>query len=157
MKVNLEACVLSCRLREPVAGRRSSSSLCHGSCPPLAVFCALVPLFPNLQLLCAKTSVLPVDMREHGCKPCNTKGVYTRVRLPNALSLIDIFNFGFCFLDLLSFLATWCDLLGKYLYPLPLWLHEFCLRLLTVLDGLVMRWNVIVCNVEYFCKFNFDR
>lgn len=72
-----------------------------GSCPRLVVFCALAPRFPNLQLLCAKTSVLPVDICEHRCKPCNTKGLSTRVRLPNALSIIDIFSF--CFLYLLAF------------------------------------------------------
>lgn len=101
--MKLEACVLSVRASGAVAGMRSYSSA-TGSCPPLVVFCALVPLFPNLQLLCAKTSVLPVDMREHRCKPCNTKGLYyTRARLPNALSIIDIFSFSFCFLCLLAF------------------------------------------------------
>lgn len=134
-----------------------------GSCPQLVVFCALVPLFPNLQLLCAKTSVLPVDMREHSCKPCNTTGLYASVRLPNALSITDIFSFSFCFLYLLAFWTAWVFWLRDVIHwenvftPYLSWLHEVCLRSLTVLDGLVMRWNVIVCNVECFCKFNSDR
>lgn len=87
--MKVEACVLSRSLREPVAGRGSSARSAAGSCPRLVVLCALVPLFPSLQLLGAKTSALLVDMREHRCKPCNTKGLYPRVRLPNALSIID--------------------------------------------------------------------
>lgn len=122
--------VFSCRLLSQALGWDATACSAVGSCPWLAAFCALVscawacaskwwsgksadspseilsvpPGYSSLQLV---NPVMPGTY-------CNRVLLKT-TRFPKCIFrfvLFFVFNIGF--LDILSFLALWCELLGKY-------------------------------------------